>query len=151
MVDRGIFNQGYEYQLTTHEWTTSTTTMSTKTTSKPARTVQTTTRPIQRINSVGIKPTVTVPTLLPTFANAKLEKVPPTENVAMRSPKKTGEDKSDKPVVAKQLARLRGGQSYNEGYLELRGLNEWGMVCDRPSEWTIMEANIVCKQLGYER
>lgn len=66
-------------------------------------------------------------------------------------PKKNLSSRSEPPPISKQLTRLRGGQKANEGYLEMRGLKEWGMVCDKTGEWTITEAHIVCKQLGYER
>lgn len=59
--------------------------------------------------------------------------------------------KRETPPISKQLVRLRGGQRANEGYVEMRGLKEWGLVCDKHGEWTITEANIICKQLGYER
>ncbi|XP_054258708.1 uncharacterized protein LOC128983440 [Macrosteles quadrilineatus] len=59
--------------------------------------------------------------------------------------------KRETTPISKQLVRLRGGQRANEGYVEMRGLKEWGLVCDKHGEWTITEANIICKQLGYER
>ena len=49
-----------------------------------------------------------------------------------------------------QKVRLRGGNGPFSGYLEVSYLNEWGFVCDS-SAWTRDEANIVCKQLGFNR
>ena len=49
-----------------------------------------------------------------------------------------------------QKVRLRGGNGPYSGYLEVSYLNEWGFVCDS-SAWTRDEANIVCKQLGFNR
>ena len=46
--------------------------------------------------------------------------------------------------------RLRGGVQPYSGYLEVSYSDEWGFVCDSGS-WTIAEANIVCKQLGFGR
>ena len=36
------------------------------------------------------------------------------------------------------------------GYLEMFYSNQWGFVCDAGS-WTMEEANLVCKQLGFSR
>ena len=49
-----------------------------------------------------------------------------------------------------QHLRLRQGQSPSEGYLEMFLDNKWGYVCDAGS-WTMKEADIVCKQLGFSR
>ena len=46
--------------------------------------------------------------------------------------------------------RLRGGVQPYSGYLEVSYSDEWGFVCDSGS-WTMAEANIVCKQLGFGR
>ena len=46
--------------------------------------------------------------------------------------------------------RLRGGVQPYSGYLEVSYSDEWGFVCDSGS-WTMAEANIVCKQLGFSR
>ena len=47
-----------------------------------------------------------------------------------------------------QRVRLRYGGPYS-GYLELFHSGEWGLVCD--DDWTREEADIVCKQLGFNR
>ena len=44
--------------------------------------------------------------------------------------------------------RLTGGGSYNEGILEVYYNGRWGSVCY--SGWDELDANIVCKQLGYK-
>ena len=49
-----------------------------------------------------------------------------------------------------QKVRLRGGVQPYTGYLEISYSNEWGFVCDSGS-WTMEEANVVCKQLGFSR
>ena len=49
-----------------------------------------------------------------------------------------------------QNVRLRGGRAPYVGYVELFRGGEWGLVCDSGS-WTMKEAEIVCKQLGFER
>ena len=49
-----------------------------------------------------------------------------------------------------QIIRLRQGKSPSEGYVEIFSNNVWGYVCDRGS-WTMKEADIVCKQLGFSR
>jgi hypothetical protein len=51
-----------------------------------------------------------------------------------------------------QVIRLRGGPGPWEGYVEVQGPNPgWGLVCDKINSWTIVEATVVCNQLGYER
>lgn len=57
-----------------------------------------------------------------------------------------------KAPISRQFVRLRGGSKPSEGFLELQISSPgWGIVCDKENSWTIQEANIVCKQLGYER
>ena len=49
-----------------------------------------------------------------------------------------------------QLVRLRKGKSPSNGYVEMFSNNKWGYVCDAGT-WTMEEANVVCKQLGFKR
>lgn len=88
------------------------------------------------ITPIGKKPQESNP------STSKIPSIPSRKNISSRN---------EPPPISKQLARLRGGQKASEGYLEMRGLKEWGIVCDKHNQWTITEANIVCKQLGYER
>lgn len=52
-----------------------------------------------------------------------------------------------------QLMRLRGGAGPWEGYVEVRGGKDrpWGHVCDAPDSWTIQEASVICRHLGFLR
>ncbi|XP_034235276.1 uncharacterized protein LOC117641771 [Thrips palmi] len=51
-----------------------------------------------------------------------------------------------------QMVRIRGGPTPLEGYVEVMGPgSQWGSVCDKPANWTVEEASIVCRTLGYER
>ena len=43
--------------------------------------------------------------------------------------------------------RLSGGNSANEGRVEICMNNEWGTVCD--DSWGANDAIVVCRQLGY--
>lgn len=48
------------------------------------------------------------------------------------------------------MIRLRGGSGPNDGYVEVQGiLPGWGIVCDSRNSWTLKEAHILCRQLGY--
>ncbi|KAL6449111.1 hypothetical protein ACFW04_000663 [Cataglyphis niger] len=54
--------------------------------------------------------------------------------------------------ISGQVIRLRGGSGPNDGYVEVQGiLPGWGIVCDSRNSWTLKEAHILCKQLGYIR
>ena len=46
--------------------------------------------------------------------------------------------------------RLAGGNSENEGRVEIYYNNTWGTVC-AGGHWDQINSNTVCKQLGYER
>ncbi|XP_063217165.1 uncharacterized protein LOC134527975 isoform X2 [Bacillus rossius redtenbacheri] len=51
-----------------------------------------------------------------------------------------------------QVLRLRGGSGPWEGYVQMRDSGPgWGLVCDDFASWTIQEAHVVCRQLGFER
>ena len=45
--------------------------------------------------------------------------------------------------------RLRSGGAAHKGYLEMYRSDRWGLVCD--DEWTLAEAEVVCRQLGFSR
>ncbi|KAK1135090.1 hypothetical protein K0M31_007860 [Melipona bicolor] len=52
--------------------------------------------------------------------------------------------------ISGQVIRLRGGSGPYVGYVEVQGTNPgWGTVCDSKYGWTVKEAHVVCKQLGY--
>ncbi|XP_033297335.1 uncharacterized protein LOC117204237 isoform X3 [Bombus bifarius] len=54
--------------------------------------------------------------------------------------------------ISGQVIRLRGGSGPHDGYVEVQGTNPgWGIVCDARNSWTLKEAHVVCKQLGYYR
>ena len=47
---------------------------------------------------------------------------------------------------------MRGGSGPSNGYVEVQGvLPGWGIVCDSRNSWTLKEAHILCRQLGYSR
>lgn len=43
--------------------------------------------------------------------------------------------------------RLVGGADLNEGVVQVYLNETWGTVCG--DQWTMKEANVVCRQLGY--
>ncbi|CAH3014529.1 unnamed protein product [Porites evermanni] len=43
--------------------------------------------------------------------------------------------------------RLRGGVQVSEGRVEIKHGEVWGTICD--DHWTLNEANVVCRSLGY--
>ncbi|XP_011067081.1 PREDICTED: uncharacterized protein LOC105153749 isoform X4 [Acromyrmex echinatior] len=54
--------------------------------------------------------------------------------------------------ISGQIIRLRGGSEPSNGYVEIQGeLPGWGIVCDSRNSWTLKEAHILCRQLGYSR
>lgn len=44
--------------------------------------------------------------------------------------------------------RLVDGPDEHSGRVEIKYLNEWGIICD--DGWDVDDANVVCRMLGYE-
>ncbi|XP_015191628.1 PREDICTED: uncharacterized protein LOC107074585 isoform X3 [Polistes dominula] len=54
--------------------------------------------------------------------------------------------------ISGQVIRLRDGPSSSDGYVEVQGAQPgWGIVCDSRNSWSLKEAHVVCRQLGYSR
>ena len=45
--------------------------------------------------------------------------------------------------------RLAGGRADNEGRVEVCYQNQWGTICNRYLRWSINDARVVCRQLGF--
>jgi hypothetical protein len=57
-----------------------------------------------------------------------------------------------KPLVGRQVLRLRGGPNAFEGFVEIQlSQGVWGQICDQTNQWSIHEADIVCKNMGFDR
>ena len=50
---------------------------------------------------------------------------------------------------AEGTIRLVGGSGSHEGRVEIYLLGRWGTVCDRYGSFGVLDALVVCRQLGY--
>ncbi|XP_024086083.1 uncharacterized protein LOC106674111 [Cimex lectularius] len=73
---------------------------------------------------------------------------PPSVDLPTRIPQKLS---GKQMKFNRQVIRLRGGPTQFQGYVEIKLNNTWGTVCDQKNGWTEIEANLVCKNLGYTR
>lgn len=51
--------------------------------------------------------------------------------------------------VSHGLIRLVGGENAGEGRVEIFHQGVWGTICG--NHWTVNEANVICRELGYAR
>ena len=52
-------------------------------------------------------------------------------------------------VVPHDYIRLVGGDSPSEGRVEILHQGVWGTICH--SHWSVNDANVICRELGYAR
>nr|CAD7577988.1 unnamed protein product [Timema californicum] len=77
---------------------------------------------------------------------------PTTTSTTSTAPVTTQPHTHQSMSTSGQVLRLRGGSGPWEGYVEVQGSTPgWGLVCDDIHGWNILEANVVCRQLGYDR
>ena len=50
---------------------------------------------------------------------------------------------------ASSIMRLREGSTQAEGRVEVKINDQWGAVCDE--NWSLADAEVICRQLGYSR